>query len=407
MFKHRPSGVYFLDLPGDTETPFEQLIDEAVLQPEKAYDISFLTAFKKANPELMHDVILHDYVVEDALWVSEIFQTSVLSSYANDEDCDFLAVAENGKLKRLRIKAGRRELRQLGEDEARAIITEIAAVKILPDEDDDGVFEYEDFEALQSEDEPLRLLPYHRYFEGELSRQAIFKTLSSEPGNYIPNLMFRNIHIEFQEVFGHEAPDFFDPQSQDFELVSSFSPDPNPAGNILRFIAGVLVLPFALTGALVLKLFGNKRSGQGLKVIIGGLVLALIAFSYFLGPEGPPETDGFEAQCLSQGGEAKSEKSCEIDGQNFTKMDLPGETGDLTKLGVTVSADKAPCKTNPGQCLLIDEAVFEGTIKAFSHKPGVKSLVIIERRQLCHPFRDADCSIETAYAYEAVRQIDL
>lgn len=101
---------------------------------------------------------------------------TVICICSNDEDCDFAVTAENGKLIRLRFKAGRKQGERVNY-EAGLEETETQASSIMVDEEEAGaneIFEYTAFEALLTQDKPLVLFSFWKFHEGEIDGQAIF-----------------------------------------------------------------------------------------------------------------------------------------------------------------------------------------------------------------------------------------
>ena len=211
---------------------------DPVLNIGSDYDTSYLKEFKTAHRDIMRGQLIHDDIVLDAIALSNLFSTRVLSVYSNDEACDFAAIAENGRLIRLHFEAGRDDGEKVTEATIRDIASKLSDSPIVIEIKDSApksndVRRYKAYEALQTETKPLKLYPYWEYYEGNIGRRGICETISltddksaTQTSAYNMPVMYRNALLGFEKAFEKTAPDFTDiPEKNRYKLVASKAPE--------------------------------------------------------------------------------------------------------------------------------------------------------------------------------------
>jgi len=253
---------------------------------------------------------------------------------------------------------------------------------------------------LQTEDQDLHLNAYWSYYEGEVGDQVVLSTLSSVPEGIAPNLMFRNVYLEFKTAFGQTAPDFSWVEEKDFDLVDSYIPGKS-LGSRLRSIAVFPVLVVGLFLPFFLRLFKSQSLTGAYhwnkkKLAIGAGIAVLILLGIFLDPESRSDRakPTLKSYCVVAGGEIDKDdkKICHLAGRQYRAYNLPGEKGETRPVVFSFEADTLPCPSAPDRaCAVVDGAAFELEIAGFEPQPGVFSLVIADRLQNCDPFEPGDC----------------
>lgn len=366
--------------------------------------------FLEANAGRIEAYGVHRDILNEALYLSEVFNTLVLSSYSDDEDSDFVAVAREGRLLRLRFGPVRELVRQLPEDEARAVETEIgftdvSAKEIDPDRVD--VSEYECLEVLKSEGETLRFHPYSRYVEGHIGRQGVFRTLWHTPDDTIPNLLARNAHIELKDVFGLTFPDY--PEDvEDFELMDQHQIQISLTRRLTNFVLSLGGLIGLAGRALIRK--------HPLKLIFGLMILAVMVFGPARSTDDNSKLTPFDRACLSSGGEPMIDRAlsrsspglgerCMVDGVRYPEHLIPSPTGETRVLAVHISQQS--CESDPDKvCILLEGEAFDGVIEGFVPKPGDRGVLLLDRTTMCDPVSAGVCADgSSAFRYVLRRQL--
>jgi len=343
----------------------------------------------------MEESHIHDEILLDALALSKEFSTRVLCVYSNDEACDFAVTAEDGHLVRLRFEAGRKKGPRISEEIAEKIKTEIKATRILIDgeqPDPNEVFEYTAFEAIQTQDKPLKLYPYWVYREGEIDGQVIFDTLKSMPPEIEPNLFFRNAFLEFEKAFGKTAPDFTSmPERNRYERIA-FKAPPRPSfiAIMFNFITSLLALVTSSRKALLLT-----------AVIL--FILSAVIFGDR--EERPKKSTMFAEYCTKFGGSLTdhSDNKCSVNNKIYSNWNLPGLKNERRIMILTVGKQKAPCFDNSDKmCLVVNDEIFPAEIEGFIFEEAEFQIVPVERVQICDPELDKNCSqISEIFTYRA------
>jgi len=374
---------------------FNSVYDRVLKIPYK-YDGSYLKKLKADHKGLLGNTIIHNEIYRDALALSQTLSTRVFCVYSNDEDCDFAVTAENGKLIRLRFKAGQQKGNRVEDDIAAQIETEIHATRILMDGeelDDEGVFEYSAYEVLETADTPPGVNSYWQFYEGEIGGQVIFKTLQSSNDDVEPNLMFRNAFLEFEIAFGKAPPDFTDVFDESrFKLVGTQAPQ--KLSIIAKFAKSL--------GALLAFMFRSRNSALWSIIIILMLIGGFIEI--IESKDEPEKARTFSQYCQSAGGVISGVKNsiCKIGEQSYRTWNLPGEIGETRMMIFKVGPELVPCEDNElGKCLIVDGTKFEYEIENFSVKSGEDQIIPIQRIQICDPTIPDDCvEGQAAYAFK-------
>lgn len=348
------------------------------------YDWSYLKAFKANHNDLLKHTLIHDEILMDALALSKVFSTRVLCVYSNDEDCDFAVTAEDGNLLRLRFKAGRKQGKRVDDSIAHKIETEIQATRILMDGEEPSaneVFEYNAFEALQTQDKPLALYSFWQFREGEIDGHVIFDTITSTPKGTEPNLFFRNAFLEFKEAFGKTPPDFTDmPQEKRFQRIAFQAPPKiSIFAKALNFIKSLLALITSSRKAILWSL---------------GFVVILAAAISSDKSERPNKQKTFEDYCASARGAISGEfvDQCKVDNITYRNWNLPGVKGERRVIILKIGPQQIPCTDIVERnCLVVDGEIFYDHIEGFTFRQGKQQIVPVERIQVCDLEADNDC----------------
>jgi len=353
-------------------------------------------AFEATHKDLMEESPIHDEILLDALALSKEFSTRVLCVYSNDEACDFAVTAENGQLIRLRFKAGREQGKYISNDVAQQTQTEIQATRILMDgeePDPNAVFEYTAFEAIQTQDTPLKLYPYWVYHEGEIDGQVVFYSVKSIPADIRPDVLFRNVFLEFEEAFGKAAPDFTNiPEENRYERIA-FQAPPTPS-----LIAKAFNLPISL-----LALITSSRKAL---LWTAGIIFVLCAGLFGDREERPKESIRFAEYCVKAGGNPTrdSDKKCSLNNKIYSNWNLPGAKDERRVMILTVGKQKRPCSDNSEKmCLVVNDEIFPFEIEGFTFEQDKFQVVPVVRVQLCDPELDNNCSqITETFTFRAL-----
>ena len=386
IFRSRSTGLYFVDNEGERgwDQPvfgahFDSLFQgQGNLVPETVE--SFFS-------ESSRDVYRYHYfpeIVQEAIDLSEMFQTLVLSYYGDDEGTDFVAVAEKGKLLRLRCKGDRQEIRRLSEEEARSVETEIHAERLSPDgEGGVEVFEYALLEGLYSGAASPEWSPNWRYIEGEIGRRVVFRSLWHAREDFPSDQMFRNAYLEFRETFGSDLKDpYYEPE--DYELVTQVTVK-KPRRPLWPVI--------------------SNHVGRFLKrhpLSTGFVAVILIAGLFFERDETTSTANSFRENCEIVGGVYREDdaadevspgsgKRCEIGGELYARHELPS-TGNVP-VPVAVFLSTESCEPGVNRlCPALDGKVFAGEIAGFTFEPGRDGILVLDRQQLCDQISPGQCS---------------
>ncbi len=116
----------------------------------------------------------------------------------------------------------------------------------------------------------------------------------------------------------------------------------------------------------------------------------------------------FEA-CVVKGGAVMESYplQCSLDGKHFTENIDTGKIGDKRTLYFEVGPQKSDCTgMMPMKCLNVNGQFFYDHIEGFTHKPGVTSVLEVEREQYCDPDVFNSCPQDVGiYNYRLVRVI--
>lgn len=388
LFHDTETNLYFLCdgyIGRFAPSPFWGGYDPA-LNLSCEFDTSYLDRFKdEHSKELEYYTDIDPLIVKDAIALSEKFSTRVLCAYANDEADDFAVTAENGELVSLRFKAGRRQGKRIDDEIARDIDTDIHAVRIHPDtdnQDDDGVFEYTAYEAIQTQDKPLSLHPYFKYMEGEIQRQVIFKEISSEPESVTPTLLFRNAFLEFEAAFGQKSPDFTDIADPGRFQKIDFKAPPKPS-NLERALN-------ALTRFTDYLLASPKR------ILVTAFILFVLAAGIFGDRDDRTRTQiDFADKCSSAGGDVVGDDQdlCIIGNNVYRYWNLPGEKDERRSMAFVIGSTMIPCMRDKAEmCLSVNGEPFGHDIEGFTFVEGQTQILFVERVQICDPGTDDNCT---------------
>lgn len=346
-------------------------------------------------------------ILHEALFLSRQFNTLVLSSYSDDEESDFVAVAEKGELKLLRFGCYTETVRQLTNEEAFAVDSDIMAMDVS-DKDRDinrvEVYEYLNYLAQKLADSPITLCPFHRYVEGLIGNLVVFKTLWSSSETEPPNLIFRNAHITLRDTFAVVLPDHT-ADIDNFELIAQH-----------RCSANLKTIVTNLTRYLIT--FSVQRLKKRPLALLSSLLLVIILV---FGPnsvleESQNKQDSFESSCLAVGGEPQINKSlsqitpglgkrCKLAGVGHPEFLIPAVAGDTRLIAVHYS--QAPCQTNQSQnCILLDGEEFFGTIAGFTPQPDTHGVLLLNRTTLCNTTGLAVCAADAPiFHFQLQRQL--
>ena len=399
LFKSKSANAYLLEtvdkhnetrpmLGGYYDSPFNL---------EGPYDLETLETFEAENAEYKGEFQIDHHIVKEAIFVSRVFQTEVLSSYSNDEEDDYVAVAKNGILTHLRFNGFHKTIRTLSRDEAASIESEFPAVRMDPpgqEVEDQPVCEYEAYEGRMSPDHDLSWHPYWRYIEGELDGHVVFKSLSCDPPELEGNLMFRNAHIEFQNLFGRIIPDPYD-EPDDFELLAEIVPPHlTTARRMLRMFAGLAVGSVSVFWKLC-KFIVRKYW----KYLLGLAVLVMIGIVQSKLP--PSEEDlrklKFSDHCKRADGKLEpragysgltGNSQCRVGGEVYLAHNLPGDMEEVRRIPGML--EKKNCDDGTNQtCLFFDEVRLDWPVKGADLEIGETKLTAIKRTQHCE-YNDTD-----------------
>ncbi len=122
VFYEKHTDLYYLDSP-DNDTPKLPNFGngggyETVLHYKNSYHVQFIEQFvrEQIKAKNLHKHQFDSDLVQDALFLSDIFQTKVFCAYHDDEDTDMVAIAENGNLKKLCLSAISQEKNEMEKD---------------------------------------------------------------------------------------------------------------------------------------------------------------------------------------------------------------------------------------------------------------------------------------------------
>lgn len=410
LFRFTPGNVYFLnDDDPSNPSPILGSHYDSLIRVNKVACPEF-EAFLEANPGKLDKYSVHKEILHEALSLSDVFQTLVLSYYGDDESSDFVAIAENGVLKRLRVRKYVEKIRTLSDDEARAVDTEIHARNIgqnALDDDACDVSEYLVLELLKTEGREMRFEPYGRFVEGEIGRQVIFKELWQSPADTPFNLIFRNAHLELEHVFGFQLPDYIDDIADDFELV---------ARHQISAAQGWSQTFASLGGWLRKNSFKLVKSHP----IISVMVLIILAGAIF-GRDDTDRDDGpptFDSACREASGEpvvdsARNTMSpgygerCVIDGLAYPDHLIPASAGD--ERVIAVHYRYVACSSDmTSSCFALEGEEFFGEIEGFEPVPNERGVALIYRTTLCDPTAPGIClSGSPAFRYRLQRKFSV
>ena len=384
LYRDRQSCIYFLEDGDCDDLGYKGFAayDRVLNIPYKA-DFSALKKFKKNNKALLFDTTLHDEILTDALALSATFSTRVLCVYSDDEDSDVAVTAENGQIRRLRLKAGRKQGARVDDNVADKIETEIKAVRILADGETPGpddVFEYTAYEVIQTDELPLSLNPYWQFREGEIGGQTVFETLSHDPPDTEPNLMFRNAFLEFEEAFGKKPPDFTDLVSDidRFELVEAQASSKVKGIGLFGMIGAIFKRPKLLLAIFIgLAVIANLFSGEGISE--------------------PKKLNTFADHCQTAGGilSGENKQQCDLEGRLYKAWNLPGQKGERRVMILKIGPERVECTgLVTRQCLVVEGELFYDQIEGYRFKPGQETILPVERIQTCDPDTANDCPMD-------------
>lgn len=412
LFRSQSTGAYFLEPANkhNSEHPILGGYYDSMFKLEGPFDLDALKSFEAANAEHKGSFHIHDDIVREAMFASRLFQTEVLSSYSNDEDDDFVAIARNGELTHVRFEGYRKALRILSAEEAASIETEFCATRMDPPGktiEDEPVREYEAYEARMSPGADLGWRPYWHYVEGELNAQAIFRTLSHDPSDVPGNLMFRAAHLEFRNLFGSLIPDPYIEKS-DYERIAEYVPPRlSLVRKAVRTISGLV--GGLIVGAPELFAFLTKKYWKHLLVLFALVALGLMR-SNLPPSEEDLKTFKFADHCSRLGGALEKREGysaptgrdqCRIGDLAYLEHELPGEAGEVRRIAGTL--EKKVCEEDDGDaCLYFNGVRLNASVANADLAVGDVVLSVLRRTQNCDYKPSGVCDDgRPAFAYEA------
>lgn len=99
---------------------------------------------------------------------------------------------------------------------------------------------------------------------------------------------------------------------------------------------------------------------------------------------------------------------CRYGGKTFVKDTSIGRKGDKKTLVWRIASSQRKCHGahGPRHCLVTNFQLFFGAIDGFSFRPGIETIVEVERTQYCDPKDEGDCPADAGiYNYKLVRTI--
>lgn len=412
LFRSQSTGAYFLEKSAkhNEKQPMLGGYYGSMFNLEGPFDFSKLEAFEAANAEHKSSFSIHYDIVKEAIFASRVFQTEVLSSYSNDENDDFVAIARNGELTHLRFEGYRNVVRILSAEEAQNTETEFHAVRLdLPGKivEDEPVCEYEAFEARMSPDTDLGWHPYWRYVAGELNAQVIMRTLSEHPSDVPGNLMFRMAQLEFRNLFGNLITDPYI-EKDDYTLVAEYVPSRlSFLRRTIRAVSG-LFLGFLL-GLTKLFLFLIEKYW---KYILALLVLVALGLLRSKLPPGEENLRNFKFADYCGRLDGRLEKregysgmtgrdQCRIGDLVYLEHELPGHVGEVRRIAGTL--EKNMCEEDAAEsCLFFNGALLDAPITNADIALGDIVITALRRTQVCDYRATGVCEDgRSVFEYEA------
>jgi len=236
VFSEKNTGLYYLDFPDDDKQKLPEFGGNYVfvLKHDKSYDLNTLKEFvrKQTKAGTIEKHQFDKEVVDDSLFLSDTFQTRVLCAYHDDEDTDFVAIANNGVLEKMCFSA-------------------------VPVRNNDMDADY--FEVTYSHENPPKLEKVKNNFEGHNSiYQREFLSAFGKPA---PDLFFFAQPKPKKENLTAEAKLLGTSQSAllrshgQFKLVDYEESQIHPAleklYGVLEIILKIIFIPFILIAVLV------------------------------------------------------------------------------------------------------------------------------------------------------------
>lgn len=366
------------------------------------FDLSELESFKRQNAKHKEWFHIHDEIVKEAIWLSRVFHTEVLSSYSNDEHDDFVAVAKDGVLTHLRFVGYRKNLGQLSPSEIKAIKPDIRAQRIaFPDEQviDDPICKYQEYEGVKSPGSALQWSAYRLYVEGEHNGEALYQSLDSCDDEVPTDLMFRAANVEFKALFGVIIPDpYYD--KDDFALIDEYSTSLSRTlkGRLSSLVRLLISFPLAIG----LMLWGSLTWHLRRKWYKLFIIFAVLTVLYLLGKFGPkpvPELSDFDTYCQAFGGTLHTRDNyqsmtgnevCNTPEQSFLEHDLPGQLGEIRRIAGVLETKR--CKdSDESLCLYFNGALLSSTLIDFELVEGGRKIVALRREQTCNYVNSSRC----------------
>jgi hypothetical protein len=393
LFRSHSTGAYFLE-PADKHNETRPMLGgyyDSPFRLDGPFDLETLKAFEASNAEHKQSFHIHYDIVREAIFASRLFQTEVLSSYSNDEEDDFVAVAKNGELTHLRFEGYRKVIRTLSPEEAAGTESEFHAVRMDPPGktvEDEPVCEYEAYEARMSLETELGWHPYWRYIEGELNGQVILRNLSHDPSDVPGQLMFRMAHLEFRNLFGSLIPDPYN-EKDDYELVADYvPPHRSRARTAVRIFSGLVRGLFL--GALTLLFYLTRKYWKYLLALLVLVGLGLLSSRL------PPTEDDvrnykFADHCRRMDGRLEKREGysgstgrdhCRIGDLVYLEHELPGQAGEIRRIAGTL--EKIACEDGAEPtCLYFNGVKLNGPVTNADIAPDDRVITALRRTQVC------------------------
>ena len=235
LLKHNLSGAHLVvPYQDDIDTSSNPVLSTGPVQELTGIKSALLKEVKVGN--LSKDDYRLD-IINDAMWISNEFQTKVLIAYFDDEGRDNVSIADCGKIERVSICGSSIEDESEIFNEIELVATEVVRSKRVE----------------------------RKYWNDNFER-------------------------EFKSLFGHPAPDLTDFSFSEFEVVESEAPKPSASFKFYsrhRKAINIFLLPVTLS-CLFLILLKEKKSLKYL--VIAALLIAAMLTNKLLGPSEPDRT---------------------------------------------------------------------------------------------------------------------
>lgn len=116
----------------------------------------------------------------------------------------------------------------------------------------------------------------------------------------------------------------------------------------------------------------------------------------------------FEGCVINGGAVAESYPAqCKLDGESYVEDITRGKQGDTRRLLFEIGPIKSSCQAFHSivqQCLSVNGRNFYEVISGFSHENGVRSVIEVERTQICDPEVIQSCPMDIGiYEYKLLK----